>query len=158
VGPRPGGAPRRPATPSDFRPGGPQMPGTRWNHIAAAELKELLTDVRSVYYITDDTRGLQRDANATAATEASEVFRDTERTIYGPAAEHLQTARDALDALRPDPVKAYSEAIKAVEAAGHAIIEPDNALPTLGTMIKEMRDNPRQFSLTISGRSQALRH
>jgi hypothetical protein len=148
--------PQSPAPRPGPRPG-PQMPATRWNHIAAAELQELLTDVRSVYYVKDNTRGLERDPNTAGTTEANEVFRSAASTIYGLAAEHLQAARDALDTLRPDPVKAYSEAIKAVEAAGHGIIEPDNALPTLGTMIKEIRDNPAQFSLTISGRPEALR-
>jgi hypothetical protein len=56
-------------------------------------------------------------------------------------------------------VKAYSEAIKAVEAAGHTLIEPDNVRSTLGTMIREIGANPRQFSLTIAGgRAVTLRH
>ncbi len=142
--------------PSAPRPGAPKP---RWNDIVASKLQELLTDVRSVYYVRDSTRGLERHANTAGTAEASEVFRNATSKIYGPAAEHLQTARDALDTLRPDPVKAYSEAIKAVEAAGHTLIEPDNIRPTLGTMIREIRTNPKQFSLTISGgRAETLGH
>jgi hypothetical protein len=152
------GSPRRPVPP---RPGAPRpgMPETRWNHSVASKLQELLTDVRSVYYVRDDTRGLERRADTAGTTEASEGFRTATSKIYGPAAEHLQTARGALDTLRPDPVKAYSEAIKAVEAAGHTLIEPDNVRSTLGTMIREIGANPRQFSLTIAGgRAVTLRH
>lgn len=32
-----------------------------------------------------------------------------------------------MHALKPDPEKAYSHAIKAVESAAHAIVEPSNA-------------------------------
>lgn len=152
--------PRTPPRPVAPRPGPrPGMMGTRWNHSVASKLHELLTDVRSVYYVRDDTRGLERRADTAGTTEASEGFRTATSKIYGPAAEHLQTARGALDTLRPDPVKAYSEAIKAVEAAGHTLIEPDNVRSTLGTMIREIRANPAQFSLTIAGgRAVTLRH
>jgi len=36
-------------------------------------------------------------------------------------------------------VKAYSETIKAVEAAAHATVEPNNRKATLGSMIKVLR-------------------
>jgi hypothetical protein len=51
--------------------------------------------------------------------------------------------------LHPDPSKAYAEAIKAVEAAAHALVEPNNGKATLGTMIGQLRANVHRFSLVI---------
>jgi hypothetical protein len=54
-------------------------------------------------------------------------------------------------ALRPDPVKAYAQAIKAVESAAHALVEPHNAKATLGTMLGHLKANRDRFSLVIGG-------
>jgi hypothetical protein len=54
-------------------------------------------------------------------------------------------------ALRPDPVKAYALAVKAVESAAHAVVEPRNARATLGTMLGHRRANRGRFSLVIGG-------
>ena len=115
------------------------MPETRWNHIAAAELQELLTDVRSVYYVRDDIRGLGRDPEATDTTEAGDVFHITASAVYGSVAERLQAAQDAFDALGPDLATSFSGAIRAAEAAGRAIVERDNALSKLGAEMREMQ-------------------
>jgi hypothetical protein len=74
-----------------------------------------------------------------------------ENKSAGSAASHLHTAWEEIHAFEPDPVKAYSEAIKAVEAAAHAVIEPDNDESTLGTMIRELFDKDSKVSLAISG-------
>lgn len=52
----------------------------------------------------------------------------------------------------PTPyVKAYSLAIKAVESATHAVIEPNNMKPTLGTMLGILR-SPHAFEIAIPGK------
>jgi hypothetical protein len=48
----------------------------------------------------------------------------------GSAARHLRTAWDAVHALTPDPEKPYSQAIKAVESAAHALAEPKHSRAT----------------------------
>jgi hypothetical protein len=45
----------------------------------------------------------------------------------------------------------YGEAIKAVEAAAHAVLEPNQRLSTLGKMRGHLRANLNQFSLVIKG-------
>ena len=55
--------------------------------------------------------------------------------------------------VHPDPSRAYSEAIKAVEAAAHAIVEPRNQLATLGTILRQLRANPHRFAIAIPGPS-----
>jgi hypothetical protein len=53
-------------------------------------------------------------------------------------------------ALRPDPEKAYPQAIKAVESAAHALAEPRHSRATPGLMIGHMRADLGRFSLAIS--------
>ncbi|RSS57657.1 hypothetical protein EF909_16050 [Streptomyces sp. WAC01280] len=67
----------------------------------------------------------------------------------GSAADHLATAWQAAYGRNPDPERSYSEAIKAVEAAAHAVIQPNNAKATLGTMLGEIRNARHKFSTAI---------
>ncbi|MGW2777325.1 hypothetical protein ACWC4C_33320 [Streptomyces olivaceoviridis] len=67
----------------------------------------------------------------------------------GSAGAHLHRAWAAAYALHPDPVRAYSEAIKAVEAAAHATVEPDNRKATLGSMIKVMQNTRDRWVVGI---------
>jgi hypothetical protein len=49
-------------------------------------------------------------------------------------------------ALHADPGKGYAEAIKAVEATVHAVIQPRHKKATLGSMLGHLRDNKERFS------------
>jgi len=70
-------------------------------------------------------RGLERQSDPTAEAALEETVRTAATAANtGSAAAHLQTAWQSLHALHPDPGKAYGEAIKAVEAAAHAIMSP----------------------------------
>ncbi|MEU4588618.1 hypothetical protein AB0F92_42385 [Kitasatospora aureofaciens] len=71
----------------------------------------------------------------------------------GSASEHLREAWQAVYGRSPNPPAAYSLAIKAVEAAAHAVLEPNNARSTLGTMIRNLRDAPQNFRVAIDGSS-----
>lgn len=120
----------------------------------AASLQQLLDDVRSVYTVREDGAGLERRAGA-RATKAYEVaVREAAvKPDAGSAAVHLREAWTAAHALAPDPARAYSEAVKAVESAAHAVLEPNNARATLGTMIGQVRSNPQAFRIALEGRS-----
>ncbi|MFI9206299.1 hypothetical protein [Streptomyces sp. NPDC053048] len=67
----------------------------------------------------------------------------------GSAADHLAAAWQAAYGRGPDPVRAYSEAIKAVECAAHAVIQPNHAKATLGTMLGEIKNARHKFSTVI---------
>ncbi|MEW2557195.1 hypothetical protein AB0957_36575 [Streptomyces zhihengii] len=71
------------------------------------------------------------------------------RSTAGSAADHLGAAWQAAYGRSPDPVRAYSEAIKAVEAAAHAVVQPNNAKATLGTMLGEIRNARHKFGSAI---------
>lgn len=113
-------------------------------------LQQLLDDSLSAYTISQDGRGLQNraDSIATAALTDSVAAADA-RGDAGSASEHLATAWAHAYAIYPDPVKAYSESIKAVEAAAHAIVEPNNTKATMGTMLGHMRSHSTDFCLML---------
>ncbi|MYV48403.1 hypothetical protein GT031_23235 [Streptomyces sp. SID2888] len=67
----------------------------------------------------------------------------------GSAADHLEAAWKAAYGRGPDAVRAYSEAIKAVESAAHAVVQPNNAKATLGTMLGEIRNARHKFTAAV---------
>ncbi|MEV0982565.1 hypothetical protein [Streptomyces sp. NPDC049915] len=154
-----------PSAPAKVLPAVPNQPATKLEIFAAAvgglsamqprsllrrELQQLLDDGRSAYTLRPDQAGLcQRvDPTAEALAEAAvaSAGRDPAR---GSAGAHLSRAWAAAYALHPDPVKAYSEAIKAVEAAAHATVEPNNRKATLGSMIKVMENTRARWVVGI---------
>jgi hypothetical protein len=97
--------------------------------------------------------GLERWSGVLAKEAFAEAVRSagmTERA--GSADGHLGKAWECVHASAPDPVRAYWEAVKAVEAAAHAVLEPNNSNATLGSMLGVLRAHPESFSLAISGR------
>jgi len=113
-------------------------------------LDELLDDGLSAYTVATGSRGLvtRADPIDTAALTVA-IDEAKSRNDVGSASEHLAAAWAAAYAKQPDPVKAYSESIKAVEAAAHATIHPGNSRATLGTMLKYMRDHEGDFRVMI---------
>jgi hypothetical protein len=115
------------------------------------ELARLLDAAGSAYRVNADKNGLElritptvRDAVGQTVTDAASV------PATGSAADHLATAWQAAYGLHPDPVRAYSEAIKAVESAAHAVIQPNHARATLGTMLGEIGNARAKFTAAIS--------
>lgn len=90
---------------------------------ARAELQQLLDDARSALRLAADGRGLERRADVLAEAALGSALASAQATPHvGSAAAHLRMAWECVHALRPDPGKAYGEAIKAVEASAHAIL------------------------------------
>lgn len=69
----------------------------------------------------------------------------------GSASEQIRHAWGAVYGLHPNPEIAYSQAIKAVESAAAAIVEPNNSRATLGTMLRQLRATPSRYGLAIPG-------
>ncbi|MDV5142898.1 hypothetical protein R1T08_00790 [Streptomyces sp. SBC-4] len=114
------------------------------------ELSRTLDDAGSVYRINDAGNGLEervtpavRDAVRQSITEAAD------QQTAGSAADHLEAAWKAAYGRSPQAVRAYSEAIKAVESAAHAIVEPNNKKATLGSMLGEIKNARHKFSTAI---------
>lgn len=116
------------------------------------DLTLMLDEGASAYRINDDQTGLIRwvDATATGAAADAELAAGALPTA-GSAAPQLATAWDAAYRLHPDPPAAYKDAIRAVESAAHAIVEPNNRSATLGTMLGQLRAQPQRYAVAIPG-------
>ncbi len=71
----------------------------------------------------------------------------------GPAGTLLSRSFSAAFGLQPNPGEAYKMAVKAVETAAHATIEPNNTGATLGTMLAVMRNSPVKWTLPLEERA-----
>jgi hypothetical protein len=67
----------------------------------------------------------------------------------GKAGQHLTLAWVAVYGRSPDPGKAYSEAVKAVEVAAQPVITPADTSATLGKMIAVFRDGPGKWEFAL---------
>ena len=132
--------------------------GAMWRHDRAMMVRELaviLEQGSSAYRINDDINGLVRRVDATVTAAATASITAAEATSrLGSASDQLRSAWAKLYGLKPDPPVAYREAIQAVESAAHAIVEPNNARATLGTMLGQLRSTPGQYELAIPGPDQ----
>ena len=104
----------------------------------------------SAYRLNSEGDGLEvriapavRDAvNQTVADAAAEPS-------AGSASDHLAAAWKSAYGRHPDPVRAYSESIKAVEAAAHSVVQPNHARATLGTMLGEIGNARAKFTTAL---------
>jgi hypothetical protein len=102
--------------------------------------------------LNHDLDGLDRRVDQTATAAAARAAEDAaSNPATGSAASQIRLAWNKLYDLQPDAPAAYRAAIKAIESAGHAIIEPNNANATLGTMLGQLRSNPGRYVLAIPG-------
>ncbi|MGQ4333206.1 hypothetical protein [Streptomyces hayashii] len=116
-----------------------------------SNLEFVLDQGGSAYRINPEGDGLEvriapavRDAvNQTVADAAAE-------RAAGSASVHLAAAWKAAYGRQPDPVRAYSEAIKAVESAAHSVIQPNHARATLGTMLGEIGNARAKFTTALN--------
>ncbi|MGB2556537.1 hypothetical protein [Cellulosimicrobium cellulans] len=112
----------------------------------ARELQGLLTMANSAYRVRDDWGGLEERV----APGVKELVSETIDTATGSAGDHLANAWNEAYGRKPDPVKAYSESIKAAEAAFAPLVSPQNAKQTLGTMIRDIKAKPAKWKFVIA--------
>jgi len=110
------------------------------------ELDQLLLDGGSAWNVADDGNGLQRRVEQTAV----EALRTA--SVAMNASPHLNAAWEAAYGRHPDPSRAYSEAIKAVEAASIPTVLPgaQGAKATLGRVIEALDRNRGDWQLAIA--------
>ncbi|MEU8434558.1 hypothetical protein AB0F18_16865 [Streptomyces sp. NPDC029216] len=114
-------------------------------------LTDLLDEAGSAYRVAETRDGLEERVTPGVRDAVRQTIADAAgASASGSAAEHLATAWQAAYGRSPDPVRAYSESIKAVEAAAHAVIQPNNAKATLGTMLGEIKNARHKFTTALS--------
>ncbi|MFH8620155.1 hypothetical protein ACH4E8_34445 [Streptomyces sp. NPDC017979] len=113
-------------------------------------LGEMLDDAGSAYRVNEAWDGLEERVIPTIRDAVRQTISDA---VAGPAAgsaaDHLAAAWQAAYGRGPDPVRAYSEAIKAVESAAHAVVQANHPKATLGTMLGEMGNARHKFTTAI---------
>jgi hypothetical protein len=119
-------------------------------------LDEILTDSASLYRIDQHARRLIHRVDTTVQAAV-----DTAITTAAPtAADHLHTAWVAAYGFHPDPDKAYDHAILAIEELTCPLVSPQNSKGTLGTVIRDLRNQVTQWELSIgdttTGRPAAI--
>ncbi|MGI5359947.1 hypothetical protein ACQI4E_32265 [Streptomyces sp. CA-252508] len=146
------------SAPPDPEPGSPRayrfdmsgyVDGSADRNRAIAYLQDLLTLGGSAYRVNDARTGLELRVDNTAQKAVAGALAASRTPSSGSAADHLATAWNCAYGRDPDPTKAYSEAIKAVESASQSVIEPNNAKATLGSMLGVIRNSPQRFSTAI---------
>lgn len=113
-------------------------------------LSSLLDEAGSAYRVAETLDGLEervtpgvRDAVRRSIADAAVA------PAAGSAADHLAAAWQAAYGRSPDPSRAYSEAIKAVESAAHTVVQPNNSKATLGSMLGEIKNARHKFTIAI---------
>ncbi|MGW1504763.1 hypothetical protein ACWCQW_40875 [Streptomyces mirabilis] len=115
------------------------------------ELDFLLDQGGSAYCVSEQKSGLENRVVPAVREALNEAISQAAANhSAGSAAEHLAFAWKAAYGRQPDPERAYSEAIKAVESAGHSVIQPNHAKATLGTMLGEIGNARTKFSTVIT--------
>ncbi|WP_206309390.1 hypothetical protein [Streptomyces sp. A0642] len=117
------------------------------------ELQTLLDNAGSAYRVTDAEDGLEERVDPAVRDAVRHTVADAAAAASsGSAADHLAAAWQAAYGRAPDPQRAYSEAIKAVEAAAHATVQTNNKNATLGTMLGEIGNARHKFKTALSTR------
>lgn len=93
-----------------------------------AELTRILHEAGSAYRVNDAGDCLEERVEPTVREAVRTAITDADaQTSAGSAGDHLSMTWQAAYGIGPDPVRAYSEAIKAVECAAHAVVQPNHA-------------------------------
>ncbi|MGY4917619.1 hypothetical protein ACWD9K_20775 [Streptomyces sp. 900116325] len=126
-------------------------PGRFLNSWKIELLEELLDNAGSAYRVADSRDGLEERVTPAVRDAVRQTMADAAvAASSGSAADHLAAAWRAAYGRSPDPQRAYSEAIKAVESAAHAVVQGNNQKATLGTMLREIDNARHKFDTTIS--------
>ncbi|MEU4703302.1 hypothetical protein [Nonomuraea dietziae] len=102
--------------------------------IEVKELRFRLWEAGSIWQPNADISGLERRVDDTVR----DAYQKTIAAAAPDVAQHLKKAWASAYGYQPDPTRAYSEAIKAVEAATIPVVLPNDAGATLGKVIGEM--------------------
>lgn len=108
-------------------------------------LEDILSVANSIWRSNVEDRRLERrvDTTVTAAVMTARKSANAE------AADHLDVAWAAAYGRHPDPDKAYDEAVLAVEALACPLVSPRNLVPTLGTVIRDLKNQAAKWQLTL---------
>lgn len=113
------------------------------------KLSWLLAEAGSAGTVTADGSGLERRVAPGVKEAAMAAAEYAAREANPSASDHLLEAWSKVYGRHPDPTKAYSEAVKSVEAAALRVVLPKDAQGTLGRAIGQLRESQNGWMLAI---------
>ncbi|GAA4875887.1 hypothetical protein GCM10023222_35100 [Saccharopolyspora cebuensis] len=114
---------------------------------AIKHLDRILTAGDSAWRVSSKLNSLERRVNETATAAAAHVS----GTTGAEPAEHLANAWYSAYGRIPDPDKAYDSAVLALESVFCPLVSPHNNRATLGTVIRDLRNQVSKWELAIGG-------
>lgn len=112
----------------------------------AAKLENLLVKANSAYRVRADGQGLEMRLAPGVREQVEAVV----AAATGSAGDHLTDAWNEAYSRNPNPAKAYSDSIKAVESALAPIVAPNDKLATLGKMVGAIGQAPTKWEFIIA--------
>ncbi|MEU4778293.1 hypothetical protein [Micromonospora sp. NPDC023633] len=122
----------------------PSRDDKQWAEIVR-QLAFVLHNGGSAWRVNEQLDGLERRIGQTVTA----AMKEAKSSAREDARDHLETAWRAAYGREPDPDKAYSEAVKAVEAVACPMVCPNNPRRSLGTVIRDLRSQSAQWELAI---------
>jgi hypothetical protein len=126
----------------EYNLGGPAFPHDR--AVTLDDLETALGAANSAWRVSKQFHGLERRVDPTV-TQAVQVAANVDAT----AGDHLAVAWEAAYGRHPDPDKAYDEAVLAVESLACPLVCPTNKQRTLGTAIRDLRNQATTWELAL---------
>ncbi|MCM2424291.1 hypothetical protein [Streptomyces sp. RKAG293] len=111
------------------------------------QLTRILDSAGSAYRVNKAQDALEWRIIPAAREPVMETIE--EASVSSSAGDHLAAAWQAAYGVHPDSVRAYSEAIKAVECAAHPVLQPNHPGATLGSMLGEIKNIRAKLSFVI---------
>jgi hypothetical protein len=118
------------------------------NSYEAEELEDILEQSGSKWKVVETGTGsyrLEERVDATVAEAMDELAQHS-----GDASNYMKQAWSDAFGRNPNSSSAYSNTIKAIEAASWHVVTPSNSRATLGTIIRELTDHPENFQVVVT--------
>jgi hypothetical protein len=117
---------------------------------AVEELHRALQQAGANYVVVQPDPGYVRYRLERRTVPAAAAAVRAQTAMPGDASDHLDKAWSAAFGREPDPSTAYSESVKAVEAAAIPVVLPNDPGATLGKVIGQLRANPQKYTVVFS--------
>lgn len=115
---------------------------------APGDLEDVLEIGGSAWRVSVDGSHLERRV-LEPVRDAVQRAIDEATAAKSSAAEHIKEAWRQTYGRNPDPTKAYSEAIKAVESAAIPVVLPNDKKATLGKVVPHLRNNKGDWECAV---------
>lgn len=122
---------------------------SRFNGYVDGDLKDYLEEAGSAWTVVPQEQGFRLERRVAPEMR---TLAETAMDQPGNAGRYLRLAWEAGFGRDPQADKAFLHAVSAMEAALAPIVSPKDPKPTLGTMIRNLKDAPEKWEARLGGR------